>query len=723
MTQWNPGVEHGSSVGGGVDDEASLITESSPVSPPFVRAPAEDRSKYEKLAFNADEVSSDSDKGTKEAKERAKKAKRRRVKNVLSRRRRVAAQHDNADNATNVDYESDDSIGSASDLRAMNDEEGNDGEMNDDDEDDGDGDVRRKHDETISESVRTCGSSAYHAECESVATHEDDYRMKRPRKHHYRQQEQQLPTIDADPIVGHQYGEKPLLLDDELDPESKPESHGDPFVRHQYGSKPLLFNHGDSSSDNDNEKSKSLNNGIWKVEDDVFAMAPFPRSSSSRKSSDSRESEPRNPVDLGGSARNSPHNSNLVTPISSSPIPAEVFVDIVESKPAPPAKSSALSCKYPKSIVIANSKTIYEEVVSFHQPNVMQTSSPIKSSPHVSIAEEEEENAEKDLFGSSPFSPSGFTNPFNAQSNFSSIDSAPTQPISTILSPAGSSSYIDYANCVPLQSHNAAPDNYYASHSSTVASTSKYGMVTVNSEPTVIAEPSKDLFGSIPFEEFASLKLNEQQQRPTSLSLSQSLSQSQSPSYVDNVALTTALPISSVVQSPKNTVVHPTPTPPSQPQPPSSYTIQTTTHTARITVHAVNSVSKVDITSDIMSPMSPEPLVVADDDTPKHNKKDKSKLDKSKYHLINDNHGDVVDVLPTYKASHKTKSTSHKKTPKGKKSTAATACFSNMSFEDFPSDENEERQAGRTKVAPFEVIREASEKRFGSLKRRSNPFT
>jgi len=192
---------------------------------------------------------------------------------------------------------------------------------------------------------------------------------------------------------------------------------------------------------------------------------------------------------------------------------------------------------------------------------------------------------------------------------------------------------------------------------------------------------------------------------------------------VDNVALTTALPISGVVQSPKNTVVHLIPTPPSQPQPPSVYTIQTTTHTARITVHAVNSVSKVDITSDMISPMSPEPLVVADDDTPKHNKKDKSKSDKSKYHLINENHGDVADVLPTYKASHKIKSTIHKKTPKGKKGTAATAGFSNMSFEDFPSDENEEKQAGRTKVAPFEVIREVSEKRFGSLKRRSNPFT
>ncbi|XP_032666393.1 uncharacterized protein LOC116841948 isoform X2 [Odontomachus brunneus] len=732
LTQWNSGLEHrngtndvagvgvvgggvdgGTGIVGGVDDEASLITESSPVSPPFVRAPAEDRSKYEKLAFNADEVSSDSDNKGVATKERAKKAKRRRVKNVLSRRRRVA--HD-VNNANAVEYESDDSIGSASDLRAMNDEEGNQDEENDGDE------RERTIDETVSESVRTCGSSAYHAECESVATHEDDYRIKRPKRHYREQQQQQLPTIDADPIVGHQYGEKPLLLDDELDPESKPEqSHGDPFVRHQYGSKPLLFN-GDSSSD-DNERSKSLNNGIWKLEDDVFAMAPFPRSSSSRKSSDSRGSESKN-VDLG-SDRNSPsHNSNLVTPISSSPVsaPTEVFVDVDAGSKALTPKS-VLSCiQYPKSIAVTgvSNKAIYEEPpVSFHQP--IQTSPSVKSGPHrVGIAEEEEEeaedeNAEKDLFGSSPFSPSGFTNPFNnVQPGYAGIDAATQPAMSTILSSPGST-YLDYAN-VPLQRPHNPTDAYYVASTAlptAVASASKFGMVTVNqSEPLVSGDTSKDLFGSIPFEEFASLKINEQQ-RPTSLALSQS----HSSNYVDNVTLTTGSGGggSGSVQSP-NSVVHLTPTPPTAASQQVTYTIQPTAHTARITVHAVNSVSKVDIASDMISPMSPEPLVgPTDDDTPKH------KRDKSKYHLISENHGDIVNVLPT-KVSHKTKTVSHKKTPKSKRSTAATAGFSNMSFEDFPSDENEEKQT-RTKVAPFEVIREQSEKRFGSLKRRSNPFT
>lgn len=70
------------------------------------------------------------------------------------------------------------------------------------------------------------------------------------------------------------------------------------------------------------------------------------------------------------------------------------------------------------------------------------------------------------------------------------------------------------------------------------------------------------------------------------------------------------------------------------------------------------------------------------------------------------------------------------------------AGFNNMSFEDFPSDEQEQfeqqtvgkkfSKAGTTKlnkIVPFEVVRSdkgektQGEKKFGSLKRRSNPFS
>lgn len=638
FNQWSPEGESA-----GIDDEASLIAESSPVSPPFVKAPIEDRSKYEKLAFNADEVSSDSDKEIAQRNVDRTKKKRRRMKGVLTRRKKETSQDVN--NAP-VEYESDDSIGSASDLKAMNDED-----CNGDNEDE-----REKIDETISESVRTCGSSAYHAECESVATHEDDHRLKRHRRHH----REQLPTIGADPVVGHQYGEKPLLLDDELDPEAKPEQiHGDPFVGHQYRVKPLM-NH-DSSSD-DAEKPKSLNNGIWRVEEDVFALAPFPRSSSSRKSSCSRESNSKNPGQT--SITNSPHNSNLVTPITSSPIISGTLVDIDDEAdnfvPSRIQNSEQLN-SYKSEFALPRSRTEIE--------------------------------ARKDLFGSSPFSGEFSFNQkpilFNSLGSYAS----PEDGLQQIMS-----NQVLISNPVPIVKQQYFPDyssmqyqKDFSRGNSTVTSASKFGVVTVKS--TGLDEP-KDLFGSIPFDDLTTLNIV--QERPNSLPLSQS------PKFVDN-PLTTIL--SSSAQSTKTGGQF-------------DYSRQVE-HATRITIQATNSVSRPEINSDIVSPMSPEPLVM-DDDSPKY-KKDKVKTDKSKYHLINENRSDTINVLPV-KISHKSKGSSYKKTPRGKKSPAvATAGVSNMSFEDFPSDENDERHTGTT-VTPFEVIREP-EKRFGSLKRRSNPFT
>lgn len=650
--QWSPGVEPAA-----VDDEASLLVESSPVSPPFVRAPLEDRSKYEKLAFNADDLSSDSDKEIAQRNEERMKKKRRRVKGVLSRRKKDHSSQD--PNNLPVEYESDDSIGSASDLKAINDEDCA------PERDDG----VEKIDETISESVRTCGSSAYHAECESVATHEDDHRMRKPRKHN-RDHLQQLPTIDADPVVGHQYGEKPLLLDDELDTEAKPEqSHGDPFVGHQYASKPLPFDHGSSS---DNENGKTMKNGLFSLEEDVFALAPFTRPTSSRKSSASRESGQR--TALPASIPNSPPNISLVTPISSSPVISGNLVDI-ESESDVRFASTAGSRG--SRVTVDKARSNYENV-NFEPVAVVQTPD------------------SKDLFGSSPFSSTEFVNPFSelTELNYPKPESivpvVTTQPCRQILySP-------DYINIGDYQlAAEARPVEV-----NTTVSSSKFGTVTVNSGISLLESSSKDLFGSIPFDEFASLSVNSQQ-RPTSLPLSQS------PAFVDS-ALNTIL--STSAQSSHSAKLPPSMEP--------IYAIKTTQHTARITVQTTNSVANSDVSPDIISPMSPEPLVA--DDSPKH-KKDKSRYDKSKYHLMNENRTDNINVLTT-KIAHKSKGVVYKKTPKTKKSgAAATAGFSNMSFEDFPSDENDERSTG-SRVAPFEVIREP-EKRFGSLKRRSNPFT
>jgi len=113
--------------------------------------------------------------------------------------------------------------------------------------------------------------------------------------------------------------------------------------------------------------------------------------------------------------------------------------------------------------------------------------------------------------------------------------------------------------------------------------------------------------------------------------------------------------------------------------------------------------------------------------------------DKSKYHLIEDCHSnkaEKVNVLPS-KLSHKpaksVTSSSFKKSSKVSKKTGGekaskvvVAGVSNMSFEDFPSDEGDE--VVTEQIVPFEVIRgekqtHDAERRFGSIKRRSNPFS
>lgn len=357
--------------------------------------------------------------------------------------------------------------------------------------------------------------------------------------------------------------------------------------------------------------------------------------------------------------------------------------------------------------------------------------------------EEKGENKEKDLFGSSPFSPSSFViNSFDFNSLRNVTEQTPKQSAKMTFANQ-EESYDDYTQVSvhPIQAQQSSPNVCHLKQAITTAAAaassttktvlnSKFTDVSANSDYSrTFLDASKDLFGSIPFDEFASLQLNEEKKRSetripfvqlsSSSSSSTQLRQSQpqEPGFVgenlDAMLLDKAQPpISDRATSTLQEV----------------YTIKSVHHTARITVQTMNSVSKPDVASDIVSPMSPEPLVVTDDDhhdMPRHKREKSNKSEKSKYHLISEIHSDISDVLSSSKLTHKSKSTCYgKKTPRAKKcSVVSTAAgFSNMSFEDFPSDENEERQIRNTKIAPFEVIREP-EKRFGSLKRRSNPFT
>lgn len=165
-------------------------------------------------------------------------------------------------------YLSDDSIGSASDLHVnVNDEE------REEFESEGESDEktlgkqgsssRHSHRRSFNEleSLNTCGSSAYHAECDSETTHDENRSptSQSRRRKDIKNNLNSLPNSEEESdflFVGHQYGEKPLLADDELDSSEGGYSSG--------GASPHL---------------KSTNPAkCWNEQGsvDVFALAPFP---------------------------------------------------------------------------------------------------------------------------------------------------------------------------------------------------------------------------------------------------------------------------------------------------------------------------------------------------------------------------------------------------------------------------------------------------------------
>lgn len=222
----------------------------------YFKVPLEDRSKYEKLVTN-NEISSENSSNDESRNVKSEKIrKRRRMKNIPEKLQSVyknveipivknfiierskTATDANKKNEKEIGVESDDSIGSASDLRVYDDTI--ESHLNKGDE--------------VSESIVTCGSSAYHAECESMATHEDDCISRVIRAKQKEEVKKKEIFVEDALFVGHQYGEKPLLLDDELDSESE--------VKEDF-------------SNWRNEKEDLWIKPSSSIDDDVFALAPF----------------------------------------------------------------------------------------------------------------------------------------------------------------------------------------------------------------------------------------------------------------------------------------------------------------------------------------------------------------------------------------------------------------------------------------------------------------
>lgn len=394
-------------------------------SPSFIRMPLEDRNKYEKLHSGNDITSDDSDSefypsdvtntrtifkqivsnnipekisavyhkvdktqiklptvkklrlrhphhghketGDAQGKTRHKLPKQEKDNTVASNQHKQQGQHS----------DSDDSIGSASDLKAD--------EFAEDDLDEGRGGTLKrqpsKMDDCISESIKTCGSSAYHAECESVTTHEDDVSRvvtKVRMKKRDRMSDSTNTIIDSQQSAEEDliHGDKPLLLDDELDYDSSENTDGTKQKREQ--------------GDNDGNSSDSSHSSDDAL--DVFALAPFKMPSVLPK-----RSRQRGKVKYRPTAVTIPEDSNLLNfETDDGTSVASQFVTSTPKKPTP----DFFSMESPKDT--ATSQSFY---VTNNVPVGITTAPAPVTRTLISVDAPMQHSQVQDLFGSEPFRP------------------------------------------------------------------------------------------------------------------------------------------------------------------------------------------------------------------------------------------------------------------------------------------------------------------------------
>lgn len=475
---------------------------------------------------------------------------------------------------------SDDSIGSASDLRAREEEE---------EEEKGD----MGETETINDSVLTCGSSAYHAETESMALEESISKCPRV---------PEVPETEGDMLfVGHSYGEKPLLADDELDTEDD----------NQPASPPLLINIQDEMPPKD-----------------VFALAPFQKPDSKKRPKKEINITPDSLLQL------STPSPPLLVAIS--PVVAEgSLVDLSDD-----------SNEVPQDVKDSGFNTFSGDY------------DPSKKFPMFPPVASDVIQDGTDLFGSSPFTKHS-NNPFTDGSEIIITTSDGLYHKTSIIVDSGEARFSSIENPNQPFMYNSLPYVSNVFVSSTVPTNSM----------------NQDLFGSLPFDSLPKNTESHSQyfaHRPTSLPVSaESL-----PTDISNIL---------------------------------SHQVE------ELTIDPNNDTS------------SPEALMLPSEIEQNNIKLKKDKLhslsEKCKYHLIEETRKSPAQ------AKHKIiKSSVSKKTGKISKKIGKISIggFSNMSFEDFPSDEKEE-VVDQSSSVPFEVLRDEKtpiegERKFGT-KSRTNPFS